>query len=82
MNLHFTGDAADLLPGIRALAPDMGVTLAETGIPVSVCHADGNALRVSFDGAAAQITYEKNVIFSARSACWRSTLPPGKPRLT
>lgn len=63
MNLHFTGDAADLLPGIRALAPDMGVTLAETGIPVSVCHADGNALRVSFDGAAAQITYDKKCHF-------------------
>ncbi len=60
MVLHFTGDIKELMPGIRALAPDMHVTLGEEdggGTEVCVRFREGAPLRAAL-GADGQAVIE------------------------
>ena len=59
MKLHFTGDIAQLQAGITELSADLGIILANDGIPVSVCQKDGSDLLVSVKNGEASVIYDK-----------------------
>ncbi|MEF2966742.1 beta-N-acetylhexosaminidase [Paenibacillus sp. M1] len=58
MKLHFTGDVKELLPGTRALLPELGITEAEDGQQVQVEQSDGG-LEVGLEDGAAYIRYAR-----------------------
>jgi len=59
MKLHFTGDIAQLQAGITELSADLGIILANDGMPVSVCQKDGSDLLVSVKNGEASVIYDK-----------------------
>lgn len=59
MKLRLEGDIGHLMPGIRCLAPELGIDLADDGLPVRVETLPSGGLEVGWDGSAAWIRHER-----------------------
>lgn len=63
MRVHLIGELEGLQAGLAALAPQIGVELADDGLPVTVAQSEGNELEVSFDGGRGSIRYDRRIHF-------------------
>jgi len=63
MKLSFRGDIEELIPAINELNSDLGFTLSEGGLPVSVQQWTQNKLQVSFQNGEACICFQENIHF-------------------
>jgi len=63
MKLSFKGDLEQLTPGIKQLSSELGFSLAEEGVPVSVYKWDQQKLQVSYQNGEARIYFQENIHF-------------------
>ena len=62
MRIAFRGDLEGLLPGIDAIAGDLGFTVAADGVPVTVGRSP-HELEVTLDGAGGRILHARRIHF-------------------
>lgn len=58
MKLRFEGQVTDIMPGVQVLLHELGISLAEDGLPVQIESSDGE-LEVSRDQDQANIRYSQ-----------------------
>lgn len=63
MKLEIVGDVADLMNGLMALAPEIGVEIGSGGFPVSVLKSDENQIEVIKSEHNASIRYAEKIHF-------------------
>lgn len=63
MKLKLMGDVLSLQAGIEALQNDLGFTLADDGIPISIEQKDGSTLQVKCENGEGKIVYGQRVHF-------------------